>query len=113
MATFPHISVFTAMLPASTKTQARLCDVISPCVRHVLKDGHNLGGCKFKIKLSRVQVVPWVNRTRWEDYTCGAARQGPDKHPRGRGGNDYCGRGSYDEPPRQHRRPPIQEGTSA
>jgi hypothetical protein len=81
-------------------TQARLRKVISQRVRHVLEDGHNLGGCEFESELSRVQVVPWVNRTSQEDYTCKAARQGPDNHPRGRGGDDYRGRGSYDEPPR-------------
>jgi hypothetical protein len=93
--------------------QAWLRDVISPRARHVLKDGHNLGGRKFESKLSHVQVVPRVNRTSREDYTCRAAWQGPDNHPRGRGGDNYHGRGSYDEPPGQHRRPPIQEGTSA
>jgi hypothetical protein len=109
----PHLRLHGLATSIHQTMQARLRGVISPRVRHVLKDGHNLGGRKFKRKLSRVQVVPRVNRTSCEDYTCGAARQGPDIHPRGRDGDNYRGRGSYDEPPGRHRCPPIQEGTSA
>jgi hypothetical protein len=108
----PHLRLHGLATSIHQTTQARLRDVISPRVRHVLDNEHVLGNHELGGESSRVQGVPRINRISRDDHTRGAARQGTEYHPRGRGGDDSRGHGSYDVPPDRYRRPQSQEGTS-
>jgi hypothetical protein len=64
----PHLCLHGLATSIPQTTQARLCNVISPHVRHVLKDDSYLGVCKSDGNFSWVQGLWRVNSTGREDY---------------------------------------------
>jgi len=109
----PHLRLHGLATSIHQTTQARLRDVILPCVRHVLDNSHTLGDQELGENTSRVQGVPRVHRLNWDDHTCRAVRQNSPYHPRECIGHDYRGRGLNDESPDRHHQPQTQEGITA